>query len=130
MKKIYLILLLPFLVATQCEDEYSGFETNYLVQNNSGIDLFLLTEEDRLIKIESQSMISVGSTLNSITSPIVPSESFVFSYIKLYAKDNDNYILVYIQDPVDDDLWVFSEPVLNRYEYELVISDDIIDAIN
>lgn len=127
MKKIYLILLLPFLVATQCEEENTGFETNYLVHNNSSIDLFLLNEQDRFIEIESQSTISIGSVLNSTTSPIVPSESLVFSNIKLYTTDNDNFILVYIQDPIDDDLWFFNEPVMNRYEYKLVISDDIMD---
>ncbi|MBT8349966.1 MAG: hypothetical protein KJO26_01855 [Deltaproteobacteria bacterium] len=127
MKKIYLILLLPFLVATQCEDDYTGFETNYLVQNNSSIDLFLLTEEGRLVEIESQSTLSIGSTLNSITSPILPSESFVFSNIKLYATDNDNFILIYIQDPIDDDLWIFSEPTMNRFEYKLLITNDVIE---
>jgi len=127
MKKIYLLLLLPFLVATQCEEENTGFETNYLVQNNSGIDLLLLTEDDRFLELASQSTISVGSVLNSATSPILPSESFLFSYIKLYSSDNDNFILVYKQDPINDDLWGFSEPVMNRFEYKLLITDELIN---
>jgi hypothetical protein len=127
MKKIYLILLFPFLVATQCEEEYSGFETSYLVYNDSSIDLFWLTEENRFIEIESQSTVSLGSTLNSETSSIVPSEAFVFYSVRLYSKVNDDYILVYVQDPLDDELWFFSEPTTNRYEYRLVITDDLID---
>lgn len=127
MKKIYLIFLLPFLVATQCEEENTGFETNYLIQNNSSIDLLLLTEGDRFLEIESQSTVSIGSALNSETSPIPPSESIVFSNVKLYATDNYNFILVFIQDPVNDELWIFSEPLMNRYEYTLLITDDMIN---
>jgi len=91
------------------------------------MDLFLLKEEDRFLKIDSQSTISIGSNLNSTTSPIGPSESFVFSSIKLYSKDNGNFILVYTQDPINDDSWIYSEPVKNRYEYKLVIPEDVIN---
>jgi len=127
MKKIYLIFLLPFLVATQCQEEDSGFETNYLIHNNSSTDLFLLTEEDRYLEIKSQSTVSIGSVLNSETSAIVPSESYVFSNVKLYATDNYNFVLVYIQDPINDDLWIFGEPIMNRYEYTLLITNEVID---
>jgi hypothetical protein len=127
--KTFLIVLIPFLVAFQCDDEFdnSGFETSYIVQNDSSVDLYLLNEENRFVKVESQSSMSAGSTLNSITDPIVPSESFVFNNIKLYKMENDDFILSYIQDPIDDDLWIFSEPSMNRYEYTLFITDNLLD---
>jgi hypothetical protein len=127
--KTFLIVLIPFLVAFQCDDEFenSGFETSYIVQNDSSVDLYLLNEENRFVKVESQSSMSAGSTLNSITDPIVPSESFVFNNIKLYKMENDDFILNYIQDPIDDDLWIFSEPSMNRYEYTLFITDNLLD---
>jgi len=50
MKRIALILLLaPFLLATQCEDdENSGFETTYIIENDTGIDLYLLRADSFL----------------------------------------------------------------------------------
>ena len=129
MKKILLLLLIPLLLATQCDDEIdnSGFETDYLLQNNSSFDLFLLTEEDVFIDIESQSTQSIGNSLNSITSSIAPSESNVFSNIKLFKMENSNFILAYEQTPIDDDLWVFNEPSVNRYKFTLIITDELID---
>ena len=41
--------------------------------------------------------------------------------------ENDNFILVYEQNPIDDDLWVYSEPSENRFEYRLIITDATID---
>ena len=129
MKKLFLLLLVPLLMATQCDDDLdnSGFETDYLLQNDSSIDLFLLTEGAVFIEIESQSVRSVGNTLNSTTSSIVPSESNVFSNIKLYKMDNSNFILAYEQTPIDDDLWLFNEPSINRFEYTLIVTDELID---
>ncbi|NAS13863.1 hypothetical protein [Poritiphilus flavus] len=129
MKRIYLLVLLPFLVSFQCEDDLdnSGFETTYLLQNESGIDLILLSNGNSLVDLESQSEVSIGSTLNSVTEPVVPSESLIFEDIKLYRTDGDDFILVYDQEPLDDALWIFNEPSVNRYEYTLVITDDLID---
>ncbi|NNK73181.1 MAG: hypothetical protein HKO94_08305 [Flavobacteriaceae bacterium] len=129
MKKTLLFFLIPFLFAFQCDDdlENSGFETSYIIQNNSTVELFLLNEANSFVEIESQSNSSVGSTLNSETSPVVPSESFVFNTIKLYKADNGDFLQVYVQDPLDDSLWIFSEPVMNRFEYTLVITDDLLN---
>lgn len=126
-RKSLLFLLLPFLLAFQCEEENTGFETQYLVQNDSGSDLFLIKPENLIIEIGSQSTITVGSTLNSETSPILPTESSVINSIKLYKMDSADLILVYSQDPLNDDLWVFDEPSVNRFEYKLIITDALID---
>lgn len=128
MKKKFLLLLVPFLLAFQCdEEELSGFETNYLLQNDTSSDLFYLSENDNFIAVESQSRFSIGSSLNPATSAISPTESGLFSSIKLYALSGTDYVLVFSQDPVDDAAWVLSEPETNRYEYRLTITDSDIE---
>ncbi|WP_296314871.1 hypothetical protein [Winogradskyella sp. UBA3174] len=69
----------------------------------------------------------VASDLNDTTDPITPSESFIFSNIKLFKTVDANYILTYDQDPIHNDLWIFNEPTKNRYEYKLIITDDVLD---
>jgi hypothetical protein len=128
-KKIFLLLLVPLLMATQCDDDLdnSGFETTYFIQNDSSFDLFLLSEGDAFVEIESQSVKSIGSALNSATSSIVPSESYAFSNIKLYKMDQSNFILAYEQTSIDNNLWVFNEPSINSFKYTLVITDELLD---
>ncbi len=124
MKKIFLFLVLPFLFAFQCEDDVdSGFETSYIIQNGSNTDLFLLTESDSFVEISSQTEISIASDLNSVTEPILPTESFLFNSIRLYRSENENFILSYSQEPLDDEVWQLTEPTTNRFEYTLVITD-------
>lgn len=130
-KKLYLILLLPLLVATTCEDDdispNSGFETDYIIQNDSSIDLILFTEGGGQLPVASQADLRVTSDINSTTNPITPSQTFIFSNIKLYKIENGDFILAYEQDPIDDTLWVFNEPTENRYEYRLIITDALLD---
>lgn len=128
MKKKFLLLLVPFLLAFQCdEEELSGFETNYLLQNDTSSDLFYLSENDNFIAVESQSRFSFGSSLNPVASPITPADSELFSAIKLYVLTGTDYVLVYSQDPVDDEAWGMTEPETNRFEYRLTITDSDID---
>ncbi len=129
-KRLFLVLLLPLIVATQCDDDdlsISGFETQYIIQNDSSIDLILFTDGGGQLPVASQSDLRVASDLNNTTNPITPAESFIFSNIRLYKMVDANFILTYEQDPIDDTLWVFNEPTENRYEYKLVITDDLID---
>ena len=124
MKRIFLILLFPFLVAFQCDDDVdSGFETTYIIQNDSGTDLFFLNSQQRFIEVPSQSELSIGSSLKNEASPILPTEAFLFNDIKLYRSENDNFIINYSQDPIVDGLWNLTEPVVNRFEYTLIITD-------
>ncbi|NDV43990.1 hypothetical protein [Flagellimonas sediminis] len=124
MKKKLLLLLVPFLLAFQCdEEEISGFETNYLLQNATTTDLFYLSENDNFIAVENQSRFSIGSSLNPVSSPITPADSELFSAIKLYVLTGTDYVLVYSQDPIDDAAWVLTEPETNRFEYRLTITD-------
>ena len=129
MRKLFLLLLVPFLMATQCEDEFdnSGFETVYLLQNDSSLELFQLTDAGVFIEIESQSVKNIGSVLNATTSSIVPSASYVFSNIKLYKMDHNDFIQVYEQSPINDDLWLFNEPSVNRFQYSLIITDETLN---
>lgn len=129
MKRLLLVLLSPILMSTQCEDDFdnSGFETSYLLQNDSSIALFLLDERDSFTTIETQSTLAIGSDLNSETNPIAPSESFIFSNIRLYKMENEDFILVYEQTPISDSLWELNEPLVNKFEYTLIITDELID---
>ena len=124
MKKKLLLLLAPFLLAFQCdEEELPGFETNYILQNDTANDLYYLTENDNYIAVESQSRFSFGSSFNPVTSPISPTELGAFNSIELYMLSGTDYVLVYSQDPIDDVAWILTEPETNRYEYRLVITD-------
>lgn len=128
MKKKLLLLLVPFLLAFQCdEEELTGFETNYILQNDTSSDLFYLSENDNFIAVENQSRFSFGSSLNPVTSPITPADSELFSAIKLYVLTGSDYVLVYSQDPIDNAAWGLSEPETNRFEYRLTITDSDID---
>lgn len=125
MKKIAIILLLaPFLLATQCDDdENSGFETTYILENSTNVDLYLLRPENRFLKIPGQSSESIGSELNSITEPIPPEDARVIQSIQLFERVNEDFILIYEQDPLDNEAWTFTETSINRFEYTLVIND-------
>ncbi|MBO3116465.1 hypothetical protein J4050_06885 [Winogradskyella sp. DF17] len=129
MKKISVILFLfPFLLAMQCEaDENSGFETTYYIENSTGIDLFYLTASNNFINVPEDGIITLASELNSETLPIPPSQSLVFNSIKLYKNENESFILVYAQNPIDDELWVFMEPTENRFEYKLEVTEMVLD---
>ena len=128
MKRIFLILLFPFLVAFQCDDDVdSGFETTYIIQNDSSTDLYFLDSQQRFIELPGQSELAIGSALKNEASPTVPSESFVFNNISLYRSENGNFILTYQQDPIQDGLWSLTEPTINRFEYILVITGADLD---
>jgi hypothetical protein len=128
-KMLYLILLLPLILATTCEDDdiNSGFETEYVLENDSSIDLILCSEGGRQTAIPSQSEISIGRDFNPTTNAIDPSESFVFGTIKLYKMDNNDFLLVYKQNPIQVNLWTFNEPTENRFEYRLTITDELLE---
>ena len=129
LKKVFLLFLVPLLMATQFEnkDINSGFETTYLLQNNSSIDLILITEEDQQIVIENKAIIPIGSNLNATTDPIIPLDSVIFNSIKLYKKESDNFILVYKQEPIESALWIVNEPSINKYDYTFIITDALIN---
>lgn len=128
MKKLFLLLLLPLVLATQCEDDItSGFETTYLIENRSSTDLLYLTPQNSFVEVPVGEEISIGSDLNSETNPIPPSDSFIFSEIKLYSNDNESFILAYSQDPIDNGAWEFTEPRINNFEYKLIITDDVLN---
>ncbi len=124
-----LIAMAPLLMATQCEDDFidSGFETSYLIQNDTSTDLFLLNAGSGFTEVKSMTSVPIGSDLNSITVPIPPSASGVLTDIELFEKMEGDYIRVYLQSPLDDDSWEFRELSENRYEYVLRITDQLLD---
>jgi len=96
-KKIVLLLFIPFMLAMQCEDDTlnSGFETEYIIHNDSSTDLIFFTELDTQIPIESKTSYSFASDLNQTTDAIKPSDSFVFTQVKLFKEEDGSFILVY-----------------------------------
>lgn len=123
-KIVCFIILAPVLMATQCEDDFenSGFETNFVIQNDAERDLFLLKQGTVFEKITASSTLNIGSELNSETISIAPSESFQFNEVKLFVLEDGNYNLVYEQNPINDELWILSEPSVNRFEYKLIVT--------
>lgn len=128
MRKLVLLVVAPFLMATQCDDDFdnSGFVTTYFIQNDSGTDLYLLKDDEQFMEIPDQAAAEIGSELNNITEAIPPSRSGTFVQVRLYRMENDNFILAYQQNPVSDTDWTFSEPNQNTFEYSLIITADLI----
>ena len=120
--------MLPLIVAVTCEEDdlVSGFETEYILQNDSSLDLIFFPEGSSKFTIESKSNLTIAIDLNQNTNPITPSETFTFSSIELYKSENNNFIQVYKQDPIDDNTWVLSEPTENRFEYKLIITNELL----
>ncbi|MBO0340957.1 hypothetical protein [Flagellimonas profundi] len=129
MKKVFLLLLFPFLMAFQCEDDFvdSGFETYYSIENSTDTDLFLIDDSNQITEIAKQSSITIGSTLNTETISVMPSESLLFESIKIYSSENDDFFLRYEQNPIDDESWILNEPMENAFEYTLIITDQLLD---
>lgn len=123
MKKLYFILLIPFLMATQCDDNtIPSYKTNYIIQNDSSINLILLSEDNTEIVIESQADYQLGAEITDTDIIVTPSENNVFDHVDLYKlDDNNNLVLAYQQTPISDDLWIFE--TANTYSYRLIITD-------
>lgn len=128
MNRIVLLMLVPFLMATTCKEDIdtTGFESEYFLQNDTSLDLFLLDEDNVFVEIGSGTIKSIGSALNPDTSPIPPSASSVINAISLYTKQGNDFVLVYTQDRINDDLWIFNEPSVNIYTYTLVLTDELL----
>ena len=130
MKKRFLIILAPLLMAIQCEDD-PYFGTEYGIQNNSSYNLIILFEEAGEVLIESQSYQYVSKNTNSY-SFIPPSEANGFNEIRLYREDgNGNLLLTYEQNPILNDLWT-PEPETpstdpSYFFYKLIITDELLE---
>ena len=128
MKRYFLVLLLPLLLSFQCEDDdFSGFETSYMIQNNTNSSLFYLDVENRLVEIAPQISLLIRSDLNNETLPIPPSENLELSSVQLFKSVASDFVLSYEQDPIDDSFWTFEETSENRFEYSLIITGSVVD---
>jgi hypothetical protein len=129
MKKIFLILLMaPLLMATQCdEDDEILFQTEFVIQNDSNTDLTITVDPDIELALERQSGLPVWVAFDA-RAAITPTENTNITEIKLYKKDDEgNEVLAYDQDPIVNNLWVFTEDTPGDYKYTLVITDDLLD---
>ncbi|RRQ48113.1 hypothetical protein DZC72_10310 [Maribacter algicola] len=124
MKKIYLLFLVPFLFSFQCEDEIDPlYSSEFYIQNNSSIQLIWLNVDMEEIPIESMSDQFIGvSTDKDFLVP--PSKTLAFNAITLYKKERSGDLtMVYLQRPIEDNLWSFDK--LSQYEgiYQLIITN-------
>ena len=128
MKKVFLILLAPLLMSTQCEtDSDPVFRTEYFVQNSSSIDLVLIAEAAGEILIESGSsqFIAVATDPDSF---VMPSENTAFDEIRLYREGSGGDLLIaYGQKPIADDLWNLNTSSRYEAEFILVITNETLD---
>ena len=78
MRRLFILLLLPLIVAVTCEEDdlASGFETEYILQNDSSLDLIFFPEGSSKFTIESKSNLTIAIDLNQDTNPIAPSDTF------------------------------------------------------
>ena len=131
MKKIFLILFAPLLMALQCEED-PIYENIYRIQNNSSYDLIFMTEEEEVI-IESPAEYNSVQVSDSY-SLIPPSENIVFNEITLYREDNNgNRFVTYEQEPILDELWTLDTSAGYGIEYPnyniwvLLITDEVLN---
>lgn len=70
-KQYFLLLLIPFLLSFQCEEDLiAGFETRYLIQNDLTEDLFLLNERNSFLVIPAGGEMTIGTNLNPEAHPV------------------------------------------------------------
>ena len=125
MKKRFLLLLTPLLMAFQCEED-PYFGTEYGIQNNSSYNLIILLEEAGEVLIETQSYQYISKSSNS-NSFVPPSEKFRNNEIKLYREDsNGDLFLTYEQNPILNDLWTSESELPDYLYYKLIITDDLL----
>lgn len=118
----------PLLMATQCdEDDEILFQTEFVIQNDSNTDLTITVDPDIELALERQSGLPVWIAFDA-RAAITPTENTNITEIKLYKKDDEgNEVLAYDQDPIVNNLWVFTEDTPGDYKYTLVITDDLLD---
>ena len=114
----YLFATFILMMSIDCDRyEYSGFTTTYIIVNESPDDIFYL-DNSHFSLIKSSSELTIGSMLNDETEIILPSE--YFQEIKIYKLINDDYILFYEQNPIDNNSWKSSEISENNFECKLI----------
>ena len=128
MRKLVIILFLaPLLMATQCESDEIVVSTVYIIQNDSNTNLIFITEEagETVITSQSSHIFNFGPNASTVVSP---AENSNIISIQLFKLDSDqNQVLAYEQNPIQDELWSLNELSSLEYEYSLIITDDLID---
>jgi hypothetical protein len=120
------ILMTKYYNGTQGEKDPS-FRTDYIIQNNSSIDIILTVDGgvQRLIERQSKELVGITTHCGNV---VIPSENIAFTNISIHKGDNENnLILIYEQEPIIDDLWNYIEKSIYDFEYTLIITDELID---
>ena len=134
MKIIFLLTVFIFAAVPSCNDEDENLvidpESRYQLQNDSDVNLYLLTENG-FQEVPRQSLTVIGSEYNSTTGErIPPSETLLFESIELYEKEGEDFIQVYDQEPIENSLWSLEESSQDGYElyeYTLLVSEALLN---
>lgn len=121
MKKILLLFLAPLLMASQCDNEDPLFRTEYFIQNSSSVELVYTSETagEVVIPVGQSQFIASDTNSDTFVSP-----GSVVDEIQLYVEDSSGeLVLVYQQQPIDNDVWTFEELETYDAQYTLVITD-------
>lgn len=103
------------------------FHTNLVVQNDSSMVLTLEIVPDNIFLLPIQDSAYIDSN-SSTEGFILPSEFEFLESIRLYSSDeDDNLILVYQQNPIDDELWVINESTTRDVDHILNITDELLN---
>lgn len=130
MKKLYLLLFfVPLFLAFQCEeDEVPGFDTNYIIQNDASVTVFYATISNQFIEIEPDDTLIIGNDRNPNAEALLPSDNlFLTDGLRIYIQQDENFIQVYQQQPINDAAWTLLEPTQNFFEYRFIITDALLD---
>jgi len=103
------------------------FKTDYLVQNDSSIEIILTIDNGVQRHIKRKSNWLVGNT-NHCESVLIPSENTAFESIQIHKGDaENNLILIYEQEPILDSMWSLNKKSKHDFKYTLVITDELLD---
>lgn len=113
-----------YINGSECAKE-PIYKTEYLIKNESSIDVILTVDEGVQRNLERQSAWLLG-VANDCEGALIPSENIVFENLQINKGDaQNNLILIYNHDPIIDSLWSFDEKSEYDFEYTLIISDEL-----
>ena len=125
-KKILLILVAFTLMASQCDEDETLLQTNFIVQNDTSIDLIFITEAGDEVIIESGDSLAPSSAVDETF--IAPADHSPFTSLTLFKTDtNGDWVQTYEQNPITKAPWVFNEQSPLDANYTLVLTDSIIE---
>ncbi len=102
--------------------------TEYLIQNNSELDLILTIDEGVQRNVLQDKTFLVGKS-DQCNIQVIPSENDIFQSIRVYKGDSrNNLVLLYTHQPILDSMWIMSKTSNNNFQYTLEINDELLNG--